>query len=133
MTEKTATFVVAMVKQSPALILGVHITSPEGPTVGQVRMGIAATLANDPRLARLKDPTSADKDLMQQLLQQYGYAYGDLSVPQAFAVRVASADNLHKWETSGMLKREGANLVSRFSYKEGRLLVNGKKVEPASE
>jgi len=130
MTEKAATFVVAMVKQSPALILGVHITSPEGPTVGQVRMGIAAALANDPRLARLKDPTSADKDLMQQLLQRYGYANGDLSVPQAFAVRVASADNLRKLETSGMLKREGANMVSRCSYKEGRLLVNGKKVEP---
>jgi uncharacterized protein YdgA (DUF945 family) len=130
MTEKAATFVVAMVKQSPALILGVHITSPEGPTVGQVKMGIAAALANDPRLARLKDSTSADKDLMQQLMQQYGYANGDLSVPQAFAARVASADNLHKWETSGMLKREGANFVSHFTYKDGGLRVNGKKVEP---
>ncbi len=130
MTEKAGALLVAMVKQSPALVFGLHIMSPEGPTVGQVRMGIAAALANDPRLARLKDPTPADKDLMQQLMQQYGYAYGDLSVPQAFAERAASADNLRKWETSGMLKREGANLVSRFSYKEGRLLVNGKKVEP---
>jgi uncharacterized protein YdgA (DUF945 family) len=130
MTEKAGGFLIAMVKQSPALAFGLHITSPEGPTVGQVRMGIAAALANDPRLSRLKDPTAADKDLIQQSMQQYGYAYGDLSVPRAFAVRAASADNLRKWETSGMLKREGANLVSHFTYKDGRLLVNGKKVEP---
>jgi len=130
MTAKAGAFLVAMVKQSPALVFGLHITSPEGATVGQVRMGIAAALANDPRLARLKDPAPADKDLMRQLMQQYGYAYGDLSVPQAFAVRAASADNLRKWETSGMIKREGANLVSRFAYKNGGLRVNGKKVEP---
>lgn len=130
MTEKAGTFLVAMIKQSPVLVFGLHITSPEGPTVGQVRMGIAAALASDPRLFRLKDPTPVDKDLMQQLMQQYGYANGDLSVPQAFAARVASADNLRKWETSGMLKREGANFVSHFTYKDGRLLVNGKKIEP---
>jgi uncharacterized protein YdgA (DUF945 family) len=128
--EKAGTFLVAMLKQSPALVLGLHIASPEGPTVGQVRMGLAAALANDPRLARLNDPTPADKDLMQQLMQQYGYANGDISVPRAFAARAASADNLRKWETSGMLKREGANFVSHFTYKDGVLLVNGKKVEP---
>jgi uncharacterized protein YdgA (DUF945 family) len=130
LTEKAGTFVVAMVKQSPALAFGLHITSPEGATVGRANLGIAPALVNDPRLARLKDPTPADKDLMQQLMQQYGYAYGDLSVPRAFAARAASADNLRQWETSGMLKREGANFVSHFTYKSGVLLVNGKKIEP---
>src|ERR1700730_9827705 len=115
-----------MVKQSPALVFGLHITSPEGRTWGRASLGIAPALATDPRLARLKDPAPADKDLMQQLMQKYGYAYGDLSVPRAFAVRTASADNLRKWETSGMIKREGANLVSRFTYKNGGLRVNGK-------
>ena len=130
MAEKASALLAAMVKQSPALVFGLHITSPEGPTVGRANLGIAPALANDPRLARLKDPAPADKDLMQQLMQKYGYAYGDLSVPRAFAARAASADNLRKWETSGMIKREGANLVSRFAYKNGGLGVNGKKVEP---
>ena len=130
LTEKAGTFLVAMVKQSPALAFGLHISSPEGATVGRANLGIAPALANDSRLNRLKDPTPADKDLMQQLMQQYGYGYGDLSVPQAFAARAASADNLRKWEASGMLKREGANFVSHFTYKNGVLLVNGKKIEP---
>jgi uncharacterized protein YdgA (DUF945 family) len=130
LSEKAGTFLVAMVKQSPVLALGLHITSPEGATVGRANLGIAPALANDSRLNRLKDPTPADKDLMQQLMRQYGYAYGDLSIPQAFAGRVASADNLRKWETSVMLKREGVNVVSHFTYKDGVLLVNGKKIEP---
>jgi hypothetical protein len=74
MAEKAGTFLVAMVKQSPALAFGLHITSPEGATVGRANLGIAPALANDSRLNRLKDPTPADKDLMQQLVRQYGYA-----------------------------------------------------------
>jgi len=124
LTEKGHAFLIRLGSQS-ALSLGVHIASPDGATVGEANMGIVAEFAKDPRLNSLKEKTPDNKAVLMQLIQQYGYASGDLFVPQSFAARIASADNLRNWEKCGALRREGVNYVCRFSYKAGELLLNG--------
>lgn len=130
MGEKAHAFLAAILRQPPGLALGLHVVSPDGASAGAAKMGLAAGFADDPRFVRMKQSDPDEKQVMKQLIQQYGYASGDLSIPQAFAARIVSADNLRKSEESGVLKRGGANYVSHFSYQGGELIVNGKKFQP---
>jgi uncharacterized protein YdgA (DUF945 family) len=128
--EKAHAFLVGIVRQPPGLALTLHVVSPDGASVGRAKMGLAAGFADDSRFVRLKQTDPDEKQVMKQLIQQYGYASGDVSIPQSFAARIVSADKLRTSEESGVLKRDGANYVSHFSYQGGELIVNGKKFQP---
>jgi uncharacterized protein YdgA (DUF945 family) len=130
MGEKAHAFLVTIVRQPPVLALGLHVVSPDGTSVGAAKMGLAPGLAEDPRFENLKQSDPDQKQLMEQLIRQYGYATGDFAMPQAFATHTFGPDKLRMSIASGVLKRDGANYVSHFSYQRGKGIVNGKKFQP---
>src|ERR1700730_14932471 len=121
--QKIVDLLVAIVKESPVMTIDLHAASPNGEAVGKATLGLSPDLANDPQIK-----PASPKGIPAQAWAKYGHASAELVAPATFLAQLANADQLKRFEQSGILARDGNNYVCRASFKNGGWLVNGRKI-----
>jgi hypothetical protein len=122
--QKIVDLLVAIVKESPVMTIDLHAASPNGEAVGKATLGLSPDLANDPQIK-----AASPKGIPAQAWTKYGHASAEFVAPATFLAQLANADQLKRFEQSGILAHDGDNYVCRASFKNGGWLVNGRKIE----
>jgi uncharacterized protein DUF945 len=117
---------VAVIRESPVLSIDFDGASADGAAHGKAAFGISSDLAHDPMLDNL---LSVGRGLVAQAWNKYGRASAELIAPAGFLAQIARPEQLTQLVQSGILIRDGANYVSRATFKDGGWLVNGRQIK----
>jgi uncharacterized protein YdgA (DUF945 family) len=115
----------AILKQSPVATLELRVASPSGTAEGHGQLEIAPAAADDPAL----NADNLGKDVLNRLAKKYVSFSAEFNAPAALLAQLASAEQLKNLELAGALVHDDDKYVSRAVYKDGEMLVNGRKLE----
>ncbi len=126
MRQKMVDVFVAIVQQSPIATLELRVASPNGTADGHGQLEIATAIASDPAV----NADILSKDAFNRLARKYVSFSAEFTAPTALLAQLANADQLQGLERAGALVHDGDKYLLHASYKDGQMLVNGRKFEP---